>query len=161
MRINSLQVHPTPMWTSTLRRCQATPVSDCVKLKHNHPRPSLFLWLPFAPLSSLSFHFLFSHFTCSPPLFIGLSCFLSSTSSPSFHPLSCNFFLTPSSLFLLRYFFFSLLFLYESNFPFPSFYFVSSCSYLLSLFLPLPLLFLFFIFSLSLSLLFPCLFGFS
>lgn len=40
MRINSLQVHPTPMWTSTLRGCQATPVSHCVKLKHNHPRPS-------------------------------------------------------------------------------------------------------------------------
>lgn len=46
MRINSLQVRPTPMWTSTLKGCQATPVSHCVKLKHNHPRPSPLLTSP-------------------------------------------------------------------------------------------------------------------
>lgn len=26
-------IHPTPMWISTLKGCQATPVSDCVKLR--------------------------------------------------------------------------------------------------------------------------------
>lgn len=26
-------IHPTPMWISTLKGCQATPVSDCVKLQ--------------------------------------------------------------------------------------------------------------------------------
>lgn len=81
MRINSLQVHPTPMWTSTLRGCQATPVSHCVKLKHNHPRPSPPSYEPgnppppASPLSIRhSFHFLLS-ISLPPPLFIGLLSF--------------------------------------------------------------------------------------
>lgn len=79
MRINSLQVHPTPMWTSTLRGCLATPVSHCVKLKHNHPRQPSPSYEPgnpppLAPSVRHSFHFLLS-ISLPPPLFIGLLSF--------------------------------------------------------------------------------------
>lgn len=134
------------MWTSTLRGCQATPVSDCVKLKHNHPRPSL-LTSPFR--------------RPSPPLFLSLFIFSSPfsllrrcTSASfvySFPPRLPYFLSLHLSLYnFYTFFLFSYPFRYfyplsrESNFPFLPSYFVSfsSLSYLLlcflSLFLPLP-----------------------
>lgn len=117
MRINSLQVHPTPMWTSTLRGCQATPVSHCVKLKHNHPRPSPPSYEPGNPPSSLSplhpplFSFSSLHFPSSatvhrPPLLFSFPLprrrlpyipFLTDRSNP----LQLSFILLPLSPFLL------------------------------------------------------------
>lgn len=117
MRINSLQVHPTPMWTSTLRGCQATPVSHCVKLKHNHPRPSPPSYEPGNPPSSLSplhpplFSFSALHFPSSatvhrPPLLFSFPLprrrlpyipFLTDRSNP----LQLSFILLPLSPFLL------------------------------------------------------------
>lgn len=131
MRINSLQVHPTPMWTSTLRGCLATPVSHCVKLKHNHPRQPSPSYEPGNPpplVPSSATLFIFS----SPFPFLrhcssASSPFLFSSSAPSVtytpiltdrsNPLQLSFILLPLSPFLLFFLrcFLSSLFSFSSR----------------------------------------------